>query len=62
MVNAERTTLRAEIIKADRLQKAAVTGIRGMTGGNPVPVVPVTQVKVVGLVSDQGVTPGNQSG
>jgi hypothetical protein len=28
-----------------------------MTRGNPVPVVPVTQVRVVGLVSDQGVTP-----
>jgi hypothetical protein len=28
-----------------------------MTGGNPVSEVPVTQVKVVGLVSDQGVIP-----
>jgi hypothetical protein len=28
-----------------------------LTGGKPVPVVPVTRVKVVGLVSDQGVIP-----
>jgi hypothetical protein len=28
-----------------------------LTRGNPVPVVPVTRVKVVGLVSDQEVIP-----
>jgi hypothetical protein len=41
-VKVERTTPIAEIINADKLQKAAATGLRGVTGGNPVPVVPVT--------------------
>jgi hypothetical protein len=33
-----------------------------LTRGNPVPLIPVTQVKVVGLVSDQGVTPVTAQG
>jgi hypothetical protein len=33
-----------------------------MTRGNPVPVVPVTRVKVVELVSDQGVIPVTAQG
>jgi hypothetical protein len=33
-----------------------------MVRGNPVSVVPVTQVKLVGLVSDQGVTPVTAQG
>jgi hypothetical protein len=31
-----------DIIRADKLQKAAATGPMGVTRGNPVPVVPVT--------------------
>jgi hypothetical protein len=57
MVKAKRTTPIAEIIKADKLHKAAVTGLTRKTRGNPVPVVPATIVKVAGLVSDQGVIP-----
>jgi hypothetical protein len=34
IVNTKRTTPIAEIIMADKLQKAAVTGLRGVTGGN----------------------------
>jgi hypothetical protein len=49
-----------EILKADKLQKAAATGLRGVTRGNPVPVIPVTRVMVVGLVSDEGVTLGTR--
>jgi hypothetical protein len=41
-VKAKRTTPIAEIIKADKLQKAAATGLRGAARGNPVPVVPDT--------------------
>jgi hypothetical protein len=53
MVKAKRTTpIAPETIKADKLQKAAATWLRGVTRGNPVPVVPMTRVKVVGLVSD----------
>jgi hypothetical protein len=52
-VKAQKTTPIAEIIKADKLQMAAVTGLTGMTSRNPAPGVPVTQVRVVGLVSDQ---------
>jgi hypothetical protein len=44
------------------LQAAAVTGLRGVTRGNTVPVVPVTQVRLVELVSDQGVTPATAQG
>jgi hypothetical protein len=33
-----------------------------VTKGNPVPVVPVTRVKVVGLVSDQGIIPVTAEG
>jgi hypothetical protein len=60
-MKAKRTTL-ADIIKADKLQKAAVTGLRGVTRRNPVPVVPMTRVKVVGLVYDQGVIPVTAQG
>jgi hypothetical protein len=49
---AQKTTSIAEIIKPDKLQKAAATGLRGVTNGNPAPGVPVTQVEVVGLVTD----------
>jgi hypothetical protein len=62
MVKAEHTTPIVEIIKVDKLPKEAVTGLRGVTRGNPVPVVTVTQVKVVGLVSDQGLTPFKAQG
>jgi hypothetical protein len=39
-----------------------VTGLMGVTRGNPVPVIPVTQVKVVALVSNQGVMPVTAQG
>jgi hypothetical protein len=61
-VKAEWTTLIAEIIKADKLQMAAATVLRGVTRGNPVPVVLLTCVKVVGIVSDQGVIPVTSQG
>jgi hypothetical protein len=56
-VKAERSIPRADIIKADKLEKAATTGLRGVTSGNQAPLLPVTQVEVVGLVNDQGVIP-----
>jgi hypothetical protein len=62
MVKAQMTTPIAEIIKADKLQKAAASGLRGVTSRNPAPGVPVTPVRVVGLVSDQGVIPVTAEG
>jgi hypothetical protein len=41
-VKAKRTTPLTEIIKADKLEKAAATRLREVTRGNPVPGVPVT--------------------
>jgi hypothetical protein len=62
-VKAKQTTPIAEIIKADKLQKAATTGLRrGVTRGNPVLVVPVTRVKVVGLIPGQGLIPVTAEG
>jgi hypothetical protein len=62
MVKAEHTYLIAEIIQVGKLEKAAATGLRGVTRGKPVPVIPVMQVKVVGLVSGQGVIPVTAQG
>jgi hypothetical protein len=44
-VNAQRTTQIAEIIKVDKLQKAAATGLGGVTREIPAPGIPVTQVE-----------------
>jgi hypothetical protein len=39
-----------------------VTGLRGVTSRKPAPGIPVTQVRVVELVSDQGVIPVTSEG
>jgi hypothetical protein len=41
MVKVEWTTLIAQISKADKLKKAAMTGLRGVTRGKSVAVIPV---------------------